>query len=474
MQARRHLTSRTVHVLFATTELAPVAQVGGLAVAASGLVRALREMGVEVTVVLPDYGGAALEETDLVPLAVPAWAGPAVARHGVIDGVGQITLVKARGSERSHPYQQADGSGWPDNDRRFLAFSAAVAALCEIETPDVLHLNDWHTSATLAFLFPRPPAVLTIHNLAYQGRTNWGWLNGFPHFREAYYRDGDCNLLVGGLRLADAIIAVSPTYAREILTEEWGMGVEDVLQSREDRLVGILNGIDTAAWDPAADPHLPRNYDGTDLGGKDDARRSLMAELGLTDQGGPLVVVVSRLVEQKGVDLLLPLLDLLDRMPAQVALLGDGDQVLAQALQRAALLWPDRVAFRRGYDEALSHLLFAGGDLLAMPSRFEPCGLAQMQAMRYGTLPVVTDVGGLHDTVVDIDDQPDDGTGLVARTATPVALLDALHRGVRALGVPTRRQAMQRRGMTADWSWDGPARQHVALYQQLISERGSP
>ncbi len=336
MQARRHLTSRTVHVLFATTELAPVAQVGGLAVAASGLVRALREMGVEVTVVLPDYGGAALEETDLVPLAVPAWAGPAVARHGVIEGVGQITLVKARGSERSHPYQQADGSGWPDNDRRFLAFSAAVAALCEIETPDVLHLNDWHTSATLAFLFPRPPAVLTIHNLSYQGQTNWGWLNGFPHFREAYYRDGDCNLLVGGLRLADAIIAVSPTYAREILTEEWGMGVEDVLQSREDRLVGILNGIDTAAWDPAADPHLPRNYDGTDLGGKDDARRSLMAELGLTDQGGPLVVVVSRLVEQKGVDLLLPLLDLLDRMPAQVAMLGDGDQVLAQALQRAA------------------------------------------------------------------------------------------------------------------------------------------
>jgi starch synthase len=397
-----------------------------------------------------------------------------VARHGVIDGVGQITLVKARGSERPHPYQQADGTGWPDNDRRFLAFSVAVAALCEIETPDVLHLNDWHTSATLAFVFPRPPAVLTIHNLAYQGQTNWGWLNGFPHFREAYYRDGDCNLLVGGLRLADAIIAVSPTYAREILTEEWGMGVEDVLQSREDRLVGILNGIDTAAWDPAADPHLPRNYDITDLGGKDDARRSLMAELGLSDQGGPLVVVVSRLVEQKGVDLLLPLLDLLDRIPAQVAMLGDGDQVLAQALQRAAALWPDRVAFRRGYDEALSHLLFAGGDLLAMPSRFEPCGLAQMQAMRYGTLPVVTDVGGLHDTVVDIDDHPDDGTGFVARTATPVALLDALHRGVRALGVPTRRQAMQRRGMTADWSWDGPARQHVALYQQLISERGSP
>ena len=219
-------------VLFATSELSPVASVGGLAVAAAGLVRALRNAGVEVTVVLPDYGGAELEERASVVLDVPLWAGPAVARHGVIAGVGSITLVRAFGSVRSHPYLQPDGTGWPDNDRRFFAFSAAVAALAELERPDILHLNDWHTSAALAYLFPRPPTVLTIHNLAYQGVTNPGWLPGFPHFREAFTRGGDCNPLAGGIRLADAIVAVSPTYAREIQTESYGFGLHDLLRAR--------------------------------------------------------------------------------------------------------------------------------------------------------------------------------------------------------------------------------------------------
>jgi starch synthase len=159
---------------------------------------------------------------------------------------------------------------------------------------------------------------------------------------------------------------------------------------------------------------------------------------------------------------------MLDRLPAQLAILGDGDADLATALEAAAAAAPERVAFRRGYDEGLSHLLFGGGDLLAMPSRFEPCGLAQMQAMRYGTLPVVTDVGGLHDTVVDVDDRPGEGTGTVAREPSTLAMLDALHRGVRAHSVTTRRQAMQRRGMAADWSWVAPARQHIDLYRQLI------
>jgi starch synthase len=187
---------------------------------------------------------------------------------------------------------------------------------------------------------------------------------------------------------------------------------------------------------------------------------------------GPLVTVVSRLVQQKGVDLLLPLVGLLDRLPVQLAILGDGDADLAGALEAAAAGAPDRMAFRRGYDEGLSHLLFGGGDLLAMPSRFEPCGLAQMQAMRYGTLPVVTDVGGLHDTVVDIDDHPATGTGVVARDPSSLAVLDALHRGVRAHRTTTRRQALQRRGMGADWSWTSPARQHIDLYRRLIG--GAP
>ena len=460
-------------VLFAASEMSPVASVGGLAVAAAGLVRALRDAGVEVTVALPDYGDVELEAPSTVHLDVPAWAGPAVARRGVVDGAGPITLVRAYGSVRPHPYTQADGTGWPDNDRRFFAFSAAVAALVELERPDVLHLNDWHTSVVLAYLYPRPPTVLTIHNLAHQGRTNAGWLLGLPHFREAFARDGDCNALVGGLRLADAIVAVSPTYGREILTKEWGVGVDDVLRARHDRLFGILNGIDTAVWDPAHDPYVVEPYSWGDMGGKAVARRAVLEELGLPDLSGPLLVMVSRLVAQKGVDLLLPSLAMVERMPLQVAVLGDGNLALAEALVESAGRQPTRVAFRQGYDERLAHALFAGGDLLAMPSRFEPCGLAQMQAMRYGTIPIVTDVGGLRDTVVDVDTNPRQGTGVVAAVPTALALLDALHRGVRAHSAPARRRAMQKRGMAIDWSWAAPARQHLDLYEQLIDDRGS-
>ena len=195
--------------------------------------------------------------------------------------------------------------------------------------------------------------------------------------------------------------------------------------------------------------------------------------MGLPDDDAALVVMVSRLVEQKGVDLVLPALDLLGGLPAQLALLGDGDQDLADVLEFAAVQEPGRFAFRQGFDDRLAHLLFAGGDLLLMPSRFEPCGLAQMQAMRYGTVPVVTDVGGLHDTVIDADAQPDDGTGFVARRPTAVAVVDALHRGVRAHASRPRRLAMQRRGMTTDWSWRGPAEEHLQHYRQLTSTRGS-
>ena len=252
------------------------------------------------------------------------------------------------------------------------------------------------------------------------------------------------------------------------------MGVDDVLRARQERLVGILNGIDTTVWDPAHDRHLAEPYAWGDMAGKAAARRAVLDEMALPDLNGPLLVMVSRLVGQKGVDLLVPALDMVERMPLQVAVLGDGDAGLAAALAAAAARQPQRVAFRQGYDEGLAHALFAGGDLLAMPSRFEPCGLAQMQAMRYGTLPVVTDVGGLHDTVADVDDRPGDGTGVVAASPTSLAVLDALHRGVRAHAAPARRKAMQKRGMAHDWSWAAPARQHLELYQELLDDRGSP
>jgi starch synthase len=463
-----------VHVLFATAELAPVAQVGGLGIAAAGLVDSLRALDVDVTVVLPDYADLPLADEELIALDVPDWAGPAAARTGVLDGVGPITLVRAWGTARPHPYQQPNGWGWPDNDRRFLSFSAAVGALTTRSKPDLLHLNDWHTAAALAFVEVPPPTVLTLHNLAHQGNTNSGWLLGLPYHRDAYFHDADCNPLVGGIRLADLVIAVSPTYAEEIRTPAGGMGVDDELRAKADRLVGIRNGIDESIWNPSMDAKLPRTYDWPHVDRKADAREAVEAELGLEPSPDPLVVVVSRLVVQKGIDLLVPSIPFFDHLPARLAVLGDGDEQLAGALAAAAAARAGRVAFRRGYDDGLAHLLFGAGDLLLMPSRFEPCGLAQMQAMRYGTIPVVTDVGGLHDTVTDADRHHKQGTGIVAPDASAPAVTDALHRGVRLVASHKRRRAAQRHGMRTDWSWLGPAHEHVVHYEELLSDRGAP
>jgi len=460
-----------VKVLFASAEFAPLARVGGLAAAAAGLVAELRRQGVDVDVVVPDYFSTPLEGETVVPLDVPDWAGPARARIGTAAGVGPITLIDAHGLARSHPYLQPDGVGWADNDRRFMSFSAALGSLIDLSGPDVVHLNDWHTCVSLAHAASPPPTMLTIHTLGYQGRTNPGWLRTLPQRAWAFEQWGDCNPLLGGIRLSNVVVAVSPNYAAEITTPAGGLGLDGPLRDCGDRLVGILNGIDTDEWDPETDTHLPVTYSADDLAGKATIRAELFDRFGLADRGGPLLAMVTRLADQKGVDLLAPLAPYLRRLGASLVVLGDGEQWLADEMTAAATDHADEVAFVRGYDNALAHRYFAGADVLVMPSRFEPCGLAQMQAMRYGTLPLVTDVGGLHDTVVDVDDVPSRGTGIVVPRASSLALMDGLHRMVKAHAQPRRRAAMQRRGMAVDWSWRKPAAAHIAWYQQLIAER---
>lgn len=461
---------RRMKVLFASAEFAPLARVGGLAAAAAGLVAELRRHDIEVQVAVPDYFATPMTGETSIDLAVPEWAGPARARTGTVAGVGRITLIDAIGIARSHPYLQPDGHGWPDNDRRFMAFSAAVAALCDHVGPDVLHLNDWHTCVALAHLRSRPPTMVTIHTLAYQGRTNPGWLRTLPRHVSAFEQWGDCNPLLGGIRLADVVVAVSPNYAAEITTPRGGFGLDGPLRERGDRLIGILNGIDTDEWDPQHDQHLSMQYSADDVGPKAAIRSELLHAHALTDDGGPLLTMVTRLAEQKGVDLMLPLVPYLPHLGATMIVLGDGDQWLADGLTAAAAAHPQHVAFVRGYDQALAHRLFAGADVFAMPSRFEPCGLAQMQSMRYGTLPLVTDVGGLHDTVVDVDSAPSRGTGVVVPDPSSVALMDGLHRMVKACAQPRRLAAMQRRGMAIDWSWRRPAEAHIDWYQRLVAE----
>jgi starch synthase len=456
-----------VRVLFATAELAPVAAVGGLAHAAAGLVRELRAQGVDVEVALPDYAGLHLAGEQSFVLETPPWASPAVVRRGSHPAFGPLTLVWTPVIPRPHPYVDERGEGWPDNDVRFLSFSAVVAALAFATRPDVLHLNDWHTAAATAWTAGEVPTVLSIHNLAHQGWTGLEWLERLGPRAAAFLRDGACNPLAGAIALADAIVVVSPTYREEVLRPETGAGLDGLLREREHALVGIRNGIDVDIWDPSRDAHVPAPFDADDPTGKALARAALCERVGLPERPGPLAVAVTRLTHQKGIDLLLPILEDLEELDAQVAILGAGEELLVRALREAAASHSASVAFVEGYDEPLSHLYFAGGDLLLMPSRFEPCGLAQMQAMRYGTLPVVTDVGGLHDTVIDLDEDPERGTGWRAATPDTLAFRDALERTIRGWWNPAVREGARRRAMTADWSWREPAAAHVELYRSL-------
>lgn len=443
---------------------------GGLGDFSAGLTRILRSEGVEIDLVLPDYGGLAFEPRAEHDLDVPDWASPARIRQGILGDV-EVGLVSVPEIIRANPYLDAEGRAWGDNDLRFFSFSAAVAAWIRLSRPDVVHLNDWHTAATLAFLDVAPPTIFTIHNLAYQGQTDASWLDRFPRHADRFLHGARTNPMAGGIALADRVVAVSPRFVEESLPPNDGFGLADLLQERGDSFLGILNGIDTQVWDPATDRHLPINYDLASFEKKQQVRSALVEELGWEENDTPLIGMVTRLTEQKGVDIALETLPALEGLGARMVLLGSGERSLAEMCARNADRYPERFAFREGYDEGLAHRIFAGCDLYLMPSLFEPAGLTQMQAMRYGAIPVVTDVGGLHDSVVDADAKPDRGSGFVAPEATADDLSDALSRAVDAWRSPERRRSIVRNGMTTDWSWKAPAQRYIDLYQEVMSAR---
>lgn len=456
-------------VLMASAECAPLVKVGGLGEATHGLVTALRRAGLDLDLVLPDYGWLAVAGGVPEPLDVADWAGPATVRRVVVPGLGRVSLVSVPGIERPHPYvDPATGAAWPDNDRRFFAFAAAVAALVERDRPDVVHLNDWHTALVPGLLSTPVPTVLAVHNLAYQGQADPGWAEALRlDTRAAYLLNGACNPMAGALALADRVVTVSANYAQEIRHEPAGAGLASVVRRRGDAVLGIRNGIDLDLWDPAQDPYLPAPYDTGDLHGKVIARKALFAATSMEDNGEPVIGLVARLVGQKGVDLALDVVPFLARIGARLVLIGDGESDLVARTARVAGTHRERVFFFARYREELAHLVTAGSDLLLVPSRFEPCGLVQMQAMNAGTVPVVTGVGGLADTVADADLDPVRGTGFVAAAAELVDLVDAVHRAVRAVRDPDRLARLQRNGMTADWSWQSPAAAYLAEYRAL-------
>jgi len=474
-------------VLHAAAEIFPLVKTGGLADVVGALPHALAAAGADVRLLLPG-----------LPAILDAVSRPRkVFEGGPLFGAARVTLrlgrfkAGAKGPDvqayvidapwlyarDGGPYQGPDGKPWDDNLQRFalLGWAAAHLAAGELDPawrPDILHAHDWHAALACSYLRAHPGAharsVFTIHNLAFQGlfaQDDFGLL-GLP--RRFMQPDGLefhgwLSFMKGGLVHADRLTTVSPTYAREITTPEFGCGVEGVLRTRAADLSGILNGVDYGHWDPATDAALPARFDAQDLGGKAVCKAALQREFGLDARtDAPLIGIVSRLSEQKGLDLALAALPALRAEGVQLAILGSGDAPLERAFADAAAAHPGQVGVHIGYDETLAHRVIAGADLILVPSRFEPCGLTQLYGMRYGTLPLVRRVGGLADTV-------DDASGFIFEAADSSSLIEAARRAVLTLREPARWRAMQQTAMARDHSWSAAAARYLALYRSLMA-----
>ncbi len=485
-----------MRVLHASAELYPWVKSGGLGDVAAALPPALIALGVDARLVLPGFAGfldAFGDMADVARLATPFAAERVrvvLARLPSTRRLAYLVDHPAFYDRPGNPYAGPDGVDWPDNHRRFGLFGWVAAALARGADrgwrPDILNCHDWHAGLAPAYLAAAPPAdrrvptIVTVHNLAYRGLfagAQFAELGLPPDFFavDGVEFFGGVSFLKAGLFYADRLTTVSPTYAREIQTPAFGQGLDGLLRSRAGVLSGILNGVDPSIWDPRRDTTLPRGYGLEDaIPGKRAAKRALQQRLGLEpDENGPLFGAVSRLTPQKGLDLLLAIIPELTASGRQLALLGSGDLDLERGFAAAAQAYGGRVAVELGYDEALSHLIIGGADVLLLPSRFEPCGLTQLYALRYGTLPLVRRVGGLADTVVDADATSlADGTatGFAFDAESPQGLLAAIARAVTLYDQPPLWRRMVRRAMTRDFSWEAAARQYLALYRELRPE----
>lgn len=480
-----------MRVLCAASEVFPLAKTGGLADVCASLPRALQGLGHEVVIALPAYPSALEWLTEREPVvALAELPGAELVPGRLLAGGPRVLLVDVpRWFERpGGPYGDAEGRDWPDNAERFHGFARVLHAIALDRAglgwrPDVVHCHDWQTGLVPALLSPepdRPATVFTVHNQSYLGRfgharfaalglpTEW-W---HPDALEFY---GDFSFLKAGLVFADQLTTVSPTYADELQRPEYGCGLDGLLRRRAAAFTGILNGIDTVVWNPATDPHLPAHYDSGNVdAGKRANKSAVQAELGLPVAALPLLVLVGRLVEQKGIDLVAELIARWRDRPLQWALLGSGDPHSEQQLRALAAASPERVAVRIGHDEVLAHRLEAAGDFFLMPSRFEPCGLNQMYSQRYGTIPVVHRTGGLADSVVDVFAPGEDiGTGLVFEAPQVDALAAALERGLALYHNHAAWNALRHNAMAADFGWRRSADAYLEVYRRALATRGA-
>ncbi len=482
-------------ILFASSEAVPLVKTGGLADVSGALPQALRRQHQDVRLVLPAYRSVLDRVGDCSTVARLVVHGQPVdlLETRLDDSRVPVYLVHtpALYDRPGNPYVGADGQDWPDNADRFAHLARVVVEIATDRAglrwrPELVHCNDWQTALAPALLsreVKRPATLFTIHNLAYQGLFDWPTLQrlGLPEewwSWQALEFHGHLSFIKGGLAFADWISTVSPTYACEIRTPRFGYGLEGLLEHRADRLGGILNGVDYSVWDPRHDPLLPATYNGRSLAGKRRCREALQQRFDLdTNAAAPLFAHIGRLVEQKGVDLILDCLPKLLAEGAQLVVLGSGDARLEAALRAAATKTPGRVGVHIGYDEALAHLIEAGADSFLMPSRFEPCGLNQLYSLRYGTVPVVHRTGGLADSVVDTTEQTlaaGSATGFQFDMPTAEALAGALERALDAWRQPKLWRQLVASGMRQDFSWTRSARSYLELYHRILSSPRHP
>ena len=473
------------------SEALPFSKTGGLADVLGALPSALAHLGWDVTLVVPRYrnvsAGEYRETIGLsvggVPIDVRLLEAP------LADGARAL-LVDAPALFDRETLYGVGNTDYPDNPYRFAVLTRAALewAARQRTGPSIVHAHDWQAGLAPVYLrsmyaehpkLAQTRSVFTIHNLAYQGLVDSTWMPRLDLPWELFTMEqleywNHLSFLKGGIVDADLITTVSPQYAKEIQTADGGVGFDAVLRSRADRLVGILNGIDSSQWNPETDPLIPRAYSADDLSGKRAAKAAVLAEYRLpTDDEAlnrPLIGMISRMVEQKGLDLIERLAGDLPHLGATFVILGTGEAKYQDLWRWLASQYPNRIAARIGFDERLAHLIEAGSDLFLMPSRFEPCGLNQMYSLRYGTVPIVRRVGGLADTVTDYQPDTPESTGFVFTDYSPWALLNTIRRALTLFQDGRAWRALQVAGMRLDHSWDRSAREYVKIYERAINQ----
>ena len=480
-----------LRILLCASEVVPFAKTGGLADVAGALPKALAALGHEVRVALPKYGSIDAEEIETekagARFAVPMGAQEVEVGIEVSRAIPGVTTYLVDSPE----HFARDGLyGEPDDTERFALFSRAVLEMVRRGDwqPEVIHCNDWQTGLMPVYLRQvyRDDAVLkaiaslyTIHNLAYQGSFGPEELERIGLGRGLFTVDGlefygRANPMKGGLLYADVINTVSETYSREIQTTEYGEGLEGVLARRRGDLFGVLNGIDYEEWNPGTDALIEANYEAGRLGGKADCKTALQRRLGLAERAeAPVFGLVSRLAGQKGLDILAEVMPYVLEFDVQFALLGTGEQQYHDLLSELAAKEPNKVGLVLGFDNALAHQIYAGSDCFLMPSRYEPCGLGQMISLRYGTIPVVRETGGLADTIRDFDVKKGEGNGFVFREHAAIGLFGAMARAVMTMRVEGAWRKLAANAMACDFSWGRSAAAYAKLYQLAIERHGS-